>query len=113
MLPSTGASGYLNKQSAPTLLVTAIRQVAGGLLHQPAVAEHCPGPSRTARPPRTRRCPTANRNHASDVPGKTLTGTAEMHLSVKTVASIARACWKNADQNNSELTHYAEESIVD
>ncbi|MDP1952433.1 MAG: response regulator transcription factor, partial [Betaproteobacteria bacterium] len=39
-----GASGYLNKQSAPALLVTAIRKVAAGRRYiSPAVAEALAG----------------------------------------------------------------------
>ena len=57
-----GASGYLTKQSAPRELVTAIRQVAGGLKYiSPALAQELPTTSaRTTRRRPTTPCRTAN-----------------------------------------------------
>jgi DNA-binding NarL/FixJ family response regulator len=107
-----GASGYLNKQSAPTLLVTAIRQVSGGRRYiSSAVAEALAGaiaddadhPSHSTLSDREYE---TMRLIAS---GKTLTQIAtEMHLSVKTVSVYrARLLAKMQLKNNSELTHYA------
>jgi DNA-binding NarL/FixJ family response regulator len=107
-----GASGYLNKQSAPELLVTAIRKVAGGCRYiSPAVAEALAGtiadgsdhPSHAAL---------SNREYETMrliASGKNLTAiAAEMHLSVKTVSVYrSRLLEKMQLKNNSELTHYA------
>lgn len=107
-----GASGYLNKQSAPALLVTAIRRVASGRRYiSPAVAEAlaetiADGPERTPHATLSDREYETMRLIAS---GKTLTKiAAEMHLSVKTVSVYrARLLEKMQLKNNSELTHYA------
>lgn len=115
----SGASGYLNKQSAPELLVTAIRQVAGGRRYiSPAVAEElagtiADGSDRPAHATLSDREYETMRLIAS---GKTLTMiAAEMHLSVKTVSVYrARLLEKMQLKNNSELTHYAlKERLVD
>ena len=114
-----GASGYLNKQSAPALLVTAIRQVAGGRRYiSPALAEElagtiADGSDRPAHAALSDREYETMRLIAS---GKTLTEiAAEMHLSVKTVSVYrARLLQKMQLKNNSELTHYAvKEHLVD
>ena len=114
-----GASGYLNKQSAPALLVTAIRQVAGGRRYiSPAVAEELAGTiaGGTDRPAHTT---LSNREYETMrliASGKTLTEIAvEMHLSVKTVSVYrSRLLQKMQLKNNSELTHYAlKEQLVD
>ena len=107
-----GASGYLNKQSAPAQLVTAIRQVAQGRRYiSPAVAEElagsiADGSDRPAHATLSDREYETMRLIAS---GKTLTEiAAEMHLSVKTVSVYrARLLEKMQLKNNSELTHYA------
>jgi len=107
-----GASGYLNKQSAPAQLVTAIRQVAHGRRYiSPAVAEElagsiADGSDRPAHATLSDREYETMRLIAS---GKTLTEiAAEMHLSVKTVSVYrARLLEKMQLKNNSELTHYA------
>ncbi|MEI8031140.1 MAG: response regulator transcription factor [Comamonadaceae bacterium] len=107
-----GASGYLNKQSAPTLLVTAIRQVAAGRRYitaavaealAGAVADKVEGAAHEALSDREYE---TMRLIAS---GKTLTEiAAEMHLSVKTVSVYrARLLEKMGLKNNSALTHYA------
>ena len=107
-----GASGYLNKQSAPTLLVTAIRQVAGGRRYisaavaealAGAIADDAENPSHSTLSDREYE---TMRLIAS---GKTLTQIAtEMHLSVKTVSVYrARLLAKMQLKNNSELIHYA------
>ena len=114
-----GASGYLNKQSAPAQLVTAIRQVAGGRRYiSPAVAEElagtiADGSDRPAHATLSDREYETMRLIAS---GRTLTEIAEeMHLSVKTVSVYrARVLQKMQLKNNAELTHYAlKEQLVD
>lgn len=107
-----GASGYLNKASAPVLLVTAIRQVAGGRRYiSPAVAEALAGTivdgaDRPAHASLSDREYETMRLIAS---GKTVSEiAAEMSLSVKTVSVYrARLLQKMRLKNNSELTHYA------
>lgn len=107
-----GASGYLNKASAPALLVTAIRQVACGRRYiSPAVAEQlagtiADGSDRPAHATLSDREYETMRLIAS---GRTLTEiAAEMHLSVKTVSVYrARLLEKMQIKNNAELTHYA------
>jgi len=105
-----GASGYLNKQSAPALLSRPYARWRVRRYISPAVAEALAGTSRTApTAPRTRPCPTGIRNMRLIASGKTLTEiAAEMHLSVKTVSVYrARLLEKMHLKNNSELTHYA------
>jgi DNA-binding NarL/FixJ family response regulator len=107
-----GASGYLNKQSAPALLVNAIRMVAAGRRYiSPAVAEQlagniADGADRPAHATLSDREYETMRLIAS---GKTLSQiAAEMHLSAKTVSVYrARLLQKMQLKNNSELTHYA------
>ncbi|MBE0621496.1 MAG: response regulator transcription factor [Burkholderiales bacterium] len=114
-----GASGYLNKQSAPALLVTAIRQVAGGRRYiSPAVAEELAGTiaDGSDRPAHTTLSDREYETMRLIASGKTLTEIAvEMHLSVKTVSVYrARLLQKMQLKNNSELTHYAlKEQLVD
>lgn len=107
-----GASGYLNKASAPALLITAIRQVAGGRRYiSPAVAEAlagtiADGADRPAHATLSDREYETMRLIAS---GKTVSEiAAEMSLSVKTVSVYrTRLLQKMQLKNNSELTHYA------
>ena len=107
-----GASGYLNKQSAPAQLVTAIRQVAQGRRYiSPAVAEELAG-SIAEGSDRPAHATLSDREYETMrliASGKTLTEiAAEMHLSVKTVSVYrARLLEKMQLKNNSELTHYA------
>jgi len=107
-----GASGYLNKQSAPGLLITAIRQVASGRRYiSPAVAEALAGTIADG-PDRTPHAALSDREYETMrliASGRTLTEiAAEMHLSVKTVSVYrARLLEKMQLKNNSELTHYA------
>jgi two-component system, NarL family, invasion response regulator UvrY len=114
-----GAAGYLTKQSAPSQLVSAIRQVSRGRKYvTPGVAEEL-----------------ANSvGHDGDNPlhqslsireyqtlcliasGKTLTEIArQMSVSIKTVSVYrARILEKMRLKNNAELTHYAiKNQIVD
>jgi len=107
-----GASGYLNKQSAPKELVTAIRQVASGLKYiNASVAQELA-------------------NHIDDehqinlhetlsdreyqtmtmiASGKAVSDIAkELSLSVKTISEYrSRVLLKMKLKNNAELTHYA------
>lgn len=114
-----GASGYLNKQSAPALLVTAIRQVANGRHYiSAAVAEALAGTiaEGSDRPAHTTLSDREYETMRLIASGKTLTAiAAEMHLSVKTVSVYrARLLEKMRLKNNAELTHYAlKEQLID
>lgn len=107
-----GASGYLTKQSAPALLVTAIRQVASGRKYVSAdLAEEL---ARTVSDgnDRQRHETLSDREYETlrlMASGKTLTEIAvEMSLSVKTVSVYrARLLEKMQLKNNAELTYYA------
>jgi len=107
-----GASGYLNKQSAPALLVTAIRQVACGRRYiSPAVAEALAGTIADGADGPAH-ATLSNREYETMrliASGKTLTEIAgAMHLSVKTVSVYrARLLQKMQLRNNAELIHYA------
>lgn len=107
-----GASGYLNKQSAPTELVDAIRQVAAGRKYiTPALAqalaeqitedhEAAPHELLSDREFQTL-IMIASGKTVSDIAG-------ELSLSVKTVSMYrARLLAKMKLRNNAELTHYA------
>ena len=105
-----GASGYLTKQSAPALLVTAIRQVASGRKYVSAeLAEEL---ARTVSDDndRQRHETLSDREYETlrlMASGKTLTEiAAEMSLSVKTVSVYrARLLEKMQLKNNAELTY--------
>ena len=107
-----GASGYLTKQSAPALLVTAIRQVASGRKYVSSdLAEEL---ARTVGDDsgRPRHETLSDREYETlrlMASGKTLTDIAvEMSLSVKTVSVYrARLLEKMQLKNNAELTYYA------
>lgn len=107
-----GASGYLNKQSAPQQLVTAIRQVAGGRRYiSPELAEMLAGTvadgvADTPHETLSNREYETMRGLAS---GKTVSELAvEMHLSVKTVSVYrTRVLEKMNLKNNAQLTNYA------
>jgi two-component system invasion response regulator UvrY len=108
----SGASGYLTKQSAPALLVTAIRQVAGGRRYiSPAVAEELAGTiaDGSDRPPHATLSDREYETMRLIASGKTVSEiAADMSLSVKTVSVYrARLLQKMQLKNNSELTHYA------
>jgi DNA-binding NarL/FixJ family response regulator len=107
-----GASGYLNKASAPALLITAIRQVASGRRYiSPAVAEALAGTiaDGSERAPHATLSDREYETMRLIASGKTLTQiAAEMSLSIKTVSVYrARLLQKMQLKNNSELTHYA------
>ncbi|MES2259163.1 MAG: response regulator transcription factor [Pseudomonadota bacterium] len=107
-----GAAGYLNKQSAPKELVTAIRQVAGGLKYISAalaqeLANHV-GEEHEAPVHET----LSDREYQTltmIASGKTVGAIAkELSLSVKTVSEYrARLLLKMKLKNSAELTHYA------
>jgi DNA-binding NarL/FixJ family response regulator len=107
-----GAAGYLTKQSAPKELVTAIRQVAGGLKYISAalaqeLANHV-GEDHEAPPHET----LSDREYQTltmIASGKTVgTIAKELSLSVKTVSEYrARLLAKMKLKNSAELTHYA------
>ncbi len=107
-----GAAGYLTKQSAPSQLLVAIRQVAQGRKYvTPAVAEEL-----AMSIDRDIDMPT---HHALSIreyqtlcliaSGKTLTQIGQaMSISVKTVSVYrSRVLEKMRLKNNAELTHYA------
>lgn len=107
-----GASGYLNKQSAPAELVNAIRQVAAGKKYiSPALAqelashvtEEKQGLPHEALSDREYQTLTmiASGKTVSDIAG-------ELALSVKTISMYrSRLLLKMKLRHNAELTHYA------
>jgi two-component system, NarL family, invasion response regulator UvrY len=110
-----GADGYLNKQSAPELLVTAIRKVAtGGKYVSPAMAERLAEEvgGRSEKPSHE---DLSDREFAvlkMIATGKSLNEIAE-HLSIspKTVSTYrARIIEKTGLQTNAELIRYALEN---
>ena len=107
-----GASGYLNKASAPALLVTAIRQVASGHKYiSAAVAEELAN-NFTDGSSQERHATLSDREYETMrliASGKTLSEIAEeMSLSPKTVSVYrARLLQKMQLKNNAELTHDA------
>ena len=107
-----GAAGYLTKQSAPKELVTAIRQVAGGLKYISAalaqeLANHV-GEDHEA-PPHDTLSDREYQTLTMIASGKTVGVIAkELSLSVKTVSEYrARLLVKMKLKNSAELTHYA------
>ncbi|NTV12218.1 MAG: response regulator transcription factor, partial [Zoogloea sp.] len=106
-----GAAGYLTKQSAPELLVTAIRQVASGKKYvSPSLAEelvHAISDD-SERPPHEKLSDREYQTLCLIASGKTLTQIGEeLNLSVKTVSVYrARLLEKMRLKNNAELTHY-------
>lgn len=107
-----GAAGYLNKQSAPALLVTAIRQVAAGKKYvSAAVAEELANAldENSGQAPHTTLSDREFQALRLIASGKTLAGiSAELHLSPKTISVYrARLLEKLKLRNNSDLTRYA------
>ena len=107
-----GAAGYLNKQSAPDELVTAIRQVALGRKYiSPALAQQLAdqiGDDRAVAPHET----LSDREYQTltlIASGKTVSEIAtELVLSVKTISMYrSRLLQKMKLRHNAELTHYA------
>jgi len=106
-----GASGYLTKQSAPELLVTAIRQVACGKKYvSPSLAEELANviSDDSDLAPHEKLSDREYQTLCMIASGKTLTQIAEeLKLSVKTVSVYrARLLEKMKLKNNAELTHY-------
>lgn len=107
-----GAVGYLNKQSAPAQLVTAIRQVAAGDKYvSPAVAQELANAigTDTDKPLYANLSDREFQTLCLIAAGKTLSDiSAEMFLSPKTVSVYrARVLEKLQLTNNSELIRYA------
>jgi two-component system invasion response regulator UvrY len=107
-----GASGYLNKQSAPDELVGALRQVAAGRKYISSIlaqelADHI-SEDRQAAP---HECLSDREYQVLTMiaSGKAVGDIAmELNLSVKTVSMYrTRLLEKMALRNNSEITHYA------
>ena len=106
-----GAAGYLTKQSAPDLLVTAIRQVASGKKYvSPSLAEELANAigEDTERPAHEKLSDREYQTLCMIASGKTPAEIAEaLNLSVKTVSVYrARLLEKMHLRNNAELTHY-------
>lgn len=108
----SGAAGYLNKQTAPTELVNAIRHVAAGRKYVSAslaeeLANHVG--SESAGPPHHTLSTREYQTLCLIGSGRTLSQAAsEMSLSPKTVSVYrARLLEKLRLKNNAELTHYA------
>lgn len=106
-----GAAGYLTKQSAPELLVTAIRQVAGGKKYvSPSLAEELANAigEDSDRPAHEKLSDREYQTLCLISSGKTPAEIAEaLNLSVKTVSVYrARLLEKMNLRNNAELTHY-------
>jgi two-component system invasion response regulator UvrY len=114
-----GASGYLNKQSAPSQLVTAIGQVHQGRKYvTPGVAEELANSIGvdSERPLHESLSIREYQTMCLIASGKNLTDIArQMSISVKTVSVYrARILEKMRLKNNAELTHYAiKNQIVD
>jgi DNA-binding NarL/FixJ family response regulator len=106
-----GAAGYLTKQSAPELLVTAIRQVASGKKYvSPSLAEELANAigEDSERPAHEKLSDREYQTLCMISSGKTPTEIAEaLNLSVKTVSVYrARLLEKMNLRNNAEFTHY-------
>ncbi|MEM1125222.1 MAG: response regulator transcription factor [Bacteroidota bacterium] len=107
-----GASGYLNKDSAPELLVKALRRVADGRRYvSPAVAEELltQMDSDVDGPPHERLSDREFQVMRLLASGNSATEIAEMlSLSVKTISTYrSRILEKMNFSNNAEITRYA------
>ncbi len=114
-----GAAGYLNKHSAPALLISALRQVANGHRYvSPKVAEELAG-AIAHDPDRPLHELLSNREYETlrlMASGRTPSQiAADLSLSVKTVSVYrARLLEKLQLKNNAELTRYAlQHQLVD
>ncbi len=106
-----GASGYLTKQSAPELLVTAIRQVASGHKYvSPSLAMQLADliSEDSDRPPHETLSDREYQILCLIAAGRTLTAIAEeLNISVKTVSEYRkRLLDKMKLETNAELIHY-------
>lgn len=109
-LLKAGAAGYLTKESAPELLVEAIRKVASGRKYiSPVVAEILAEQLGGNGPLHAGLSDREFQILLQIASGKTVSEIAElMALSVKTVSTYrARVLEKMRMRNNAELTHYA------
>jgi two-component system, NarL family, invasion response regulator UvrY len=107
-----GASGYLNKDSASELLVSAIRKVVrGGMFVSPTVAELLARETMrgTDAPPHTLLSDREFQVFSMIVQGKTVTDiAAELNLSVKTISTHkTHVLEKMKLSNSAELVRYA------
>ena len=107
-----GAAGYLNKQSAPAELVTAIRQVAAGKKYiSTALAQELANQINDDRevPPHETLSDREYQTLTMIASGKTVSDiAAELALSVKTISMYrSRLLQKMKLRHNAELTHYA------
>lgn len=107
-----GASGYLNKQSAPAELVNAVHLVAGGRKYvTPALAQALANHfgDESAREPHECLSDREFQTLVMIASGKNVTDiAAEMALSAKTVSVYrTRLLQKLKLRHNAELTHYA------
>lgn len=109
----SGAAGYLNKQSAPGQLVTAIREAAKGRKYvTPEVAEELANNLSRGDEENPDHRLLSNREYQTMclmASGKTLTEIAEqLSLSVKTISVYrTRILEKMQLKSNAEITHYA------
>jgi len=107
-----GAAGYVTKQSAPSQLVSAIRQVKDGRKYvTAAVAQELANSidHDSERPPHEALSIREYQTMCMIASGKSLADMAhQMSISVKTVSVYrARVLEKMRLKNNAELTHYA------
>jgi two-component system invasion response regulator UvrY len=107
-----GASGYLNKQSAPAELVNAIRQVAGGRKYvSAALAQELANQINDDHetPLHETLSDREYQTLTMIASGKTVSDIAEeLVLSVKTISMYrSRLLQKMKLRHNAELTHYA------
>jgi two-component system, NarL family, invasion response regulator UvrY len=107
-----GASGYMSKESAPELLVKAIRKVhAGGKYISPSLAEKLAFDleSDSERPPHEKLSDREFQVMCMIASGKTVKEIADkLSLSVKTISTYrARILDKMKMKTNAEVTHYA------
>ena len=107
-----GAAGYLTKQSAPSQLVSAIRQVKEGRKYvTPSVEQELANSigQDSERPPHESLSIREYQTMCLIASGKSLTDIGrQMSISVKTVSVYrARVLEKMRLKNNAELTHYA------
>lgn len=109
-LLKAGAAGYLTKESAPELLVAAIRKVASGKKYiSPAVAEILAEQLGGDGPEHARLSDREYQIMLQIASGKSVSEIASaLSLSVKTVSTYrARVLEKMQMKHNAELTHYA------
>jgi DNA-binding NarL/FixJ family response regulator len=116
----SGASGYLTKQSAPELLVTAIRQVARGKKYvSPAVAEQLANAlvaGDDERPPHEQLTDREYQVFRLIAAGKPLTQIAEeLNLAVATISTFrTRIIDKTGLRSNAEIIRYGiEQGLVE